>query len=59
MKPAVYAVYRGDEFLCHGTSYQLAKKFGVAPKTVHWWASPANRRKADKPGHRRKYAVRI
>ena len=42
-----YAVYRGEEYLGDGTSYQLAIRFGVTPKTVQWWASPANRRRAD------------
>ena len=45
-----YSVYKGVEFLAMGTAFELAERFGVATKTVRFWASPANKRRDN--GHR-------
>ena len=54
---ARYAVWKGDLCLGIGTAEELAEKFGVAKKTIYWWASAANK-KRDKD-HKRKVAERI
>lgn len=36
-----YAVWRGDQCIAIGTAKELAKRFGVKVRTVHWWASPS------------------
>lgn len=59
MSAQKYAVYRGEELLGIGTSYQLAKQFGVTPRTVQWWATPTNKRRADATANPRKVAERI
>lgn len=42
---AVFALYRGDDFLCMGTAAELAKQRGVKPSTIAWMASPAWKRR--------------
>ena len=42
----MYALYRGDEFVMMGTSYQLAAKMGVKVDTVHWLATPTAKKRA-------------
>ena len=59
MKPIKYAVYKGEELLAIGTSYQLAEHFNVKRETVKWWASPTNRRKVEAGKGKRKVAVRL
>lgn len=51
-----YAVWKGDQCIGVGTAKELAEKFGVKPKTVRFWASPAAKRR-DKG--KRKVAERI
>lgn len=36
-----YALYKGEELLGIGTAEELAEQLGVAPKTIHFYASPA------------------
>ena len=45
-----YAVYKGDEFIFVGTLEEVAEKLGVSTKSVKWMATPAAKRRADKPG---------
>lgn len=59
MRPVKYAVYKGEELLAIGTSYQLAEKLNVKRETVKWWASPTNRRRVESGKGKRKVAVRI
>lgn len=59
MKTIRYAVYKGEELLAIGTSYQLAERFNVKRETVKWWASPANMRKVEAGKGNRKVAVRL
>lgn len=51
-----YAVYKGDKFLFIGTADEIAKQFKVKRKTVYFWVSPANKRRAEvgQYGNRRK-----
>ena len=59
MRAVKYAVYKGEELLAIGTSYQLAEQLGVKRKTVQWWASPTNRRRVEAGKGKRKVAVRL
>jgi hypothetical protein len=34
----VYAVYKGDEFLCVGTSEECAEYLGILPRTVRYYS---------------------
>lgn len=43
-----YAVYKGEKFLCEGTSKECAEYLGVRRDTIYFWCSPANRRRAGK-----------
>lgn len=45
---AVYALYKGDDFLMIGTADEIAQKEGVKRKTVLYWASPAYKKKIGK-----------
>lgn len=45
-KKKIYAVYKGEEFLCEGTSRECAEFLGVKMETIRWWKSPANCKKA-------------
>lgn len=51
-----YAIYKGEELLAEGTADELAKLFGVTPKTIRWMSSPTNY-KRDKGD--RKVAVKL
>jgi hypothetical protein len=44
-KRKIYAIYKGDEFLCEGTARECAEFLGVKQKTVFWWKSPVNHRR--------------
>ena len=54
---ARYAVWKGDECLGIGTVAELAEKFGVAKKTIYWWASASCKRRDKRHNH--KIAERI
>lgn len=41
----LFAAYRGDEFLCVGTSAEVAEWLGVDVKTVRYMSTPAYRRR--------------
>lgn len=45
-----YAVYKGDDFIFMGTLEEVAERFGVSTKSVKWMATPAAKKRADKPG---------
>lgn len=42
-----YAIYKGEDVIFIGTIEEVMKHFGVQRKTVQFWASPANIKKAD------------
>ena len=42
----IYAIYKGEKFLCEGTSKECADYLGVKVDTVRWWNSPANKKRA-------------
>lgn len=46
-----YALYDGDKFIDIGTVGQLSKKYGIAKKSIKWWATKANK-KRNKSGKR-------
>lgn len=42
-----YSVYKGDKEIFVGTIEECMQHFGVKRKTVYYWATPANKRRAD------------
>lgn len=52
-----YALYHGDKFIAIGTADELARKQGVAPETIKFYATPAYA--ARDKGQNRFIAVRI
>lgn len=53
----LYALYRGDEFLCLGTLEEVAKWQGISMGTVRYAASPSNIKRAG--SGKRLVAVRV
>jgi len=45
-KRAVYEVTKGYEVLARGTAEECAKKLGVKPETIRYYASPSRYKKA-------------
>lgn len=43
-----YALYKGDTCLAIGTIEELAKKFNVQKKTLHFYKAPAHLKRAQK-----------
>lgn len=41
----IYTIYKGDEFLDLGTAKELAEKFNVKEKTIHYWSTPTQRKR--------------
>ena len=42
----IYAVYKGEKFLCEGTVQECAEYLKVKPETIWWWATTANKKRA-------------
>ena len=38
---AIFALYKGDEFLDIGDKYELAEKFGLTPNFISWSGTPS------------------
>lgn len=52
-----YAIYKGEKVLFIGTSKECAEHFNVTRKTVYFWATPANKKRADtgiRPGREKR-----
>ena len=47
---AIYAAYKGDEFLGMGTAEELGQKLGVKPDTIRWYTYPSARRRSRPDG---------
>ena len=47
----MWSVYKGDELLFIGTAEEVCRRFGWKRGTLHWLATPANRRR-DRAGRR-------
>ena len=50
-----YSIYKGEKEIFVGTIEKVMKHFGVKRKTVYFWASPANIKRADtgnRPGRK-------
>ena len=41
----IYAVYKGEEFLCEGTAKECAKHLGVSSSTICFWNSNAYKKR--------------
>lgn len=42
----IYAVYKGEKFLCEGTAIECANYIGVKANTIRWWNTKANKKRA-------------
>lgn len=42
-----YAIYKGETFLFEGTARECAEHFNVAERTVYFWASPTQHKRAN------------
>lgn len=42
---AMYALYRGDEFVDVGTADEIAKRRGIKPESVKWMSTPSYRKR--------------
>ncbi|MCU4966268.1 hypothetical protein ABWK26_22155 [Bacillus toyonensis] len=40
-----YAIYKGESLICIGTVLECAQHLGVLPKTVHFYKTPAYRKR--------------
>lgn len=40
-KRTIYAIYKGDKFICEGTAKECAEKLGIKEKTIWFMSSPA------------------
>ena len=40
-KKRIYALYKGDEYLCGGLKQELADYLGVKPRTIEFYMSKA------------------
>lgn len=56
----MYALYKGDEFLCMGTIKEIAEKMGVSERTIRFYSSPVyQRRGRGEKGNCRRILVKI
>lgn len=46
-KSKEYAIYKGNNLIFMGTIEECMKHFNVERKTVYFWSSPANKKRAD------------
>lgn len=46
MKRAVYAVYRGDEFITVGTAQEISKELNWKVETIRTLATPSRKRRS-------------
>ncbi|MBN6205571.1 hypothetical protein JYK21_03825 [Ralstonia pickettii] len=44
-KNAIYAVYKGDDFLVMGTQKECADALNVNPEFIHWMTTPTGKRR--------------
>ena len=61
-----YSIYKGEEEIFVGTIEEVMKHFRVKRKTVYFWATPANIKRADtgirpgrKPRKRERSGVKV
>lgn len=56
----IYALYKGDEFLCMGTIGEIANKMGVSKKTIRFYSSPVyQKRGRGEKGNCRRILVKV
>lgn len=48
-----YALYKGEELLAMGTVEEIAQELGIQPKTVHYYSTPAYKRRTSPDRGRR------
>lgn len=46
-----YTLYKGEEVIAVGTAEEISRKLGINPKTVRFYASPTQQRRAAAPAH--------
>ena len=50
-KEKIYALYRGDEYICDGTIEEVAKKQGVKVETIYFYKSPTYKKRTKGRGY--------
>ena len=55
----VYAVYKGDNFLCEGTREEICKQMGIKRKTFGFYRSNYYKQNRAKDSSKRKIIIRI
>jgi len=46
----IYALYRGDRYICDGTVRELAQELGIKFSTAQYYATKQHRARADNHG---------
>lgn len=41
----IYALYKGDDFICDGTITEIARKTGKTRNSLYWMTSPAYKKR--------------
>lgn len=53
----IYALYRGDAYICDGTAYELATDTGLKVATILWYATGVRRRRVDSQQRKSKKSI--
>jgi hypothetical protein len=53
----IYAVYRGEKFVCEGTAKECADYMGILEDSFRWYLTPSYQKRIDKRKKTRKYLV--
>lgn len=54
----IYALYKGDKYICDGTLYQLASYLGVKERTIRFYMTPTyNKRGRGSSGNRKRVVL--
>lgn len=57
-EPPIYAVYKGDEFICEGNCYEICEYLGIKLNTFHFYHTNIYKKKV-LAGKNRKVIIRI
>lgn len=47
IKSRIYALYKGDKYVCDGTLGELSKVTGLKPETLYFYSMPTYRRRIE------------
>lgn len=57
MKNGIYALYKGDTFICEGTIKEIAQAQGIKEESVLFYGTPAYQRRGT--GNNRKTLIKL